>query len=177
MATGMATASGGRVAVCARTQGRRNRFLAVLAETCSVALAARMAKRTMATCYRWRSEDAAFAAAWDAAIADGYARLEAGLLEHALAKVERGGEAPGSREGSRGGSSGVSFAGGDPAVLPVRAASAADLQFAMAVLLRRRADGKSGKAVPKGMTMPTPAETDAALRRALDGLARQAGAA
>ncbi len=173
----VATAGGGRTGVCARTQGRRNRFLAVLAETCSVALAARMAKRTLSTCYRWRAEDEAFAAAWDAAIEDGYARLEVGLLEHALAKIERGdvdgGEAPGSREGSRRGSLGE----GERVALPIRAASAADLQFAMALLLRRRAEAKGGKAAIASLTMPTPAETDAALRRALDGLARQAGAA
>ncbi|OWK28922.1 hypothetical protein SPMU_24470 [Sphingomonas mucosissima] len=132
------------------TRLRQLRFAKVLAETCNVALAAASAGRTVATVHRWRSVDAAFAAAWDEALAIGYDRLENALLVYALGKVD----------GVAGGAAGGSISNGD-------------LQLAVGMLQRHRASsgGRRGDALP--IKMPTEAETDAALKRALDGLARR----
>lgn len=132
------------------TRLRQLRFAKVLAETCNVALAAASAGRTVATVHRWRSVDAAFAAAWDEALAIGYDRLENALLVYALGKVD----------GVAGGAAGGSISNGD-------------LQLAVGMLQRHRASsgGRRGDALP--IRMPSEAETDAALKRALDGLARR----
>lgn len=132
------------------TRLRQLRFAKVLAETCNVAAAAAAAGRTLATVHRWRSVDAAFAAAWEEALAVGYDRLENALLVYALGKID--GEA-----------AGASISNGD-------------LQLAVGMLQRHRAadGGRRGQALP--VRMPTEAESDAALKRALDGLARRGAA-
>lgn len=129
---------------------RQLRFAKVLAETCNVAAAASAAGRTEATLHRWRSVDAAFAAAWDEALAIGYDRLENALLVYAIGKVDA----------VAGGAAGASISNGD-------------LQLAVGMLQRHRAadGGRRGQVLP--VKMPTEAETDAALKRALDGLARR----
>lgn len=63
-------------------------FFARLAECCNVTRAARQAGVARTTMYRMRSRDSAFAAAWQEAIEAGYERLELGLIEAALARVE-----------------------------------------------------------------------------------------
>lgn len=128
------------------TRARQARFARVLAETCNVAAAAKVAGRRVATVQRWRSVDASFAAAWEEALAIGYDRLENALLVYALGKID--------------GVAGISV-------------SNADLQLAVGMVQRYRASdsGRRGQALPA--KMPTEAETDAALKRALDGLARR----
>ena len=135
------------------TRLRQLRFARVLAETCNVAAAAASAGRTLATVHRWRSVDAAFAAAWDEALAMGYDRLENALLVYAIGKVDA----------VAAGAAGASISNGD-------------LQLAVGMLQRHRtADGgRRGQMLP--VRMPTEAESDAALRRALDGLARRGAA-
>lgn len=135
------------------TRLRQLRFAKVLAETCNVAAAAAAAGRTLATVHRWRSVDAAFAAAWDEALAIGYDRLENALLVYAIGKVD----------GVAAGAAGASISNGD-------------LQLAVGMLQRHRAAdaGRRGQALP--VRMPTEAESDAALKRALDGLARRGAA-
>ncbi|OWK27762.1 hypothetical protein [Sphingomonas dokdonensis] len=132
------------------TRLRQLRFAKVLAETCNVAAAAAAAGRTLATVHRWRSVDAAFAAAWDEALAIGYDRLENALLVYAIGKVD----------GVAAGAAGASISNGD-------------LQLAVGMLQRHRAatSGRRGQTLP--VRMPTEAESDAALKRALDGLARR----
>lgn len=132
------------------TKLRQLRFAKVLAETCNVAAAAAAAGRTLATVHRWRSVDAAFAAAWDEALAIGYDRLENALLVYAIGKVD----------GVAAGAAGASISNGD-------------LQLAVGMLQRHRAAdaGRRGRTLP--VRMPTEAESDAALKRALDGLARR----
>lgn len=142
--------------VCERTRSRRSKFIKTLTETCSVVLAARAAGRTVATCYRWRGEDAGFAAGWDAALATGYDRLEAALLDYAVTSIERGVE--------------------DSAATGTRSISHSDLQFAVGMLLRHRSADEDKKAAERRIPAATEAETDAALRRALDGLARREAA-
>lgn len=129
------------------TRQRQLRFAKVLAETGNVAMAAAAAGRTEATVHRWRSVDAPFAAAWAEALAIGYDRLENALLVYALGRVD-------------GGAAGASISNGD-------------LQLAVGMLQRHRAatGDRRGQALP--VKMPTEAESDAALKRALDGLARR----
>ena len=63
---------------------RRETFLEWFAATCNVRLAAEKAEICYQTVFRHRMKDAAFAAAWDEALAQGYARIEARLLQEAM---------------------------------------------------------------------------------------------
>jgi hypothetical protein len=47
------------------TQALADKFIAVLADSCNVALAARAIKRSVNTVYERRTKDAAFRAGWD----------------------------------------------------------------------------------------------------------------
>src|SRR5439155_1691908 len=62
-------------------KAKRQTFLEWFAATCNAKQAARRAGVAYSTVYRHRMEDARFAAAWDLALEQGYARLEAKLLE------------------------------------------------------------------------------------------------
>ena len=64
-------------------------FVEMLADTCNVTLAAKAIGRSVGNVYKWRAKDAAFRAAWDGALATGYARLEMMMLERALHGVEK----------------------------------------------------------------------------------------
>jgi hypothetical protein len=64
--------------------GRRAIFLEWFAATCNAKLAAEKADIGYHTVFRHRRRDSGFAEAWDAALAQGYAALEAGLLADAL---------------------------------------------------------------------------------------------
>lgn len=57
------------------------RFLSVLAKTCNVKAAAKAAGFSTVTLYKRRARWPGFAAEWDVAVAQGYARLEARLVE------------------------------------------------------------------------------------------------
>lgn len=65
------------------------KFLPVLAETCNVSEACRRSGVPMTVAYRRRKMDAAFRAAWVEAIAIGYQRLEALLLDRAFNGTEK----------------------------------------------------------------------------------------
>lgn len=65
------------------TAERRATFLAALAELANVAAAARVAGVPERSPYNLKRKDPAFAAAWEAAIDEGYARLELLLLRRA----------------------------------------------------------------------------------------------
>jgi hypothetical protein len=85
-------ASKSRLKQAARTGGRklfdarrRAIFLEWFAATCNAKLAAEKADIGYHTVFRHRRLDSGFAEAWDAALAQGYAVLEAGLLADALA--------------------------------------------------------------------------------------------
>ena len=68
---------------------KRRTFLEWFAATCNATLAARMAGVNSRTPYRTRMNDGAFAEAWDLALEQGYARLEAKLLEMQFREVVR----------------------------------------------------------------------------------------
>lgn len=63
---------------------RRAVFLEHLAATCNVRASAAAAGVSPSTVYAHRMKDSDFRADWDAALAQGYARLEAALIERAL---------------------------------------------------------------------------------------------
>ncbi|MBJ6122728.1 hypothetical protein [Sphingomonas mollis] len=67
---------------------RRQRFLEVLAATANVTRSAVEAGVEARACYRLRQRDAGFAAAWEAALDEGYVRLEASLLATAMGTGE-----------------------------------------------------------------------------------------
>ncbi|QNE32267.1 hypothetical protein F1C10_10125 [Sphingomonas sp. NBWT7] len=159
-------AAGAEVGVFARTGTRQAKFAAILAETCNVSAAARAAGVAASTCYRWRAQDAGFAASWDAALGIGYDRLEAALLDYALERIGHGAGDPAAISPDEVKGS-IAFA------VAQRCVSHADLQFAVGMLTRHRAAGEGRKAGAKGKGVVTRAEADAALRRALDGLARR----
>lgn len=66
-----------------------DRFIAVLAETCNVTMAARAIRRSVGNVYKHRTLDADFRGRWDRAVAVGYAQLEIMMLERALHGVEK----------------------------------------------------------------------------------------
>jgi len=68
---------------------KAERFLLVLAETCNVSEACRRSRLAMTVAYRRRKCDAAFRAGWVEAIAVGYQRLEAVLLDRAFNGTEK----------------------------------------------------------------------------------------
>jgi hypothetical protein len=63
----------------------RARFLDILAQSANVTEAAKKARMTTSAFYQHRRTDAAFRALWQAALCEGYARLETDLLAEALA--------------------------------------------------------------------------------------------
>lgn len=71
------------------TEAMAERFVEMLADTCNVTLAAKAINRSVANIYKHRAKDATFRAAWDQALATGYARLEMMMLERALHGVEK----------------------------------------------------------------------------------------
>lgn len=70
------------------TRTARRRFLEGLAATCNIQKAAGFAGVSPGCVYRHRARDAAFAEQWAAALAIGYDRLEALVLEHGGAGAE-----------------------------------------------------------------------------------------
>jgi hypothetical protein len=71
------------------TRAKERKFLEALATCCNVKLAARMAKVSTSAAYVRRTKYASFQAAWDSALATGYAQLELMMLERALHGVEK----------------------------------------------------------------------------------------
>ena len=67
----------------------RTVFLEHLAATCNVQESTKAARVAVSTVYANRMRDAGFRADWDAALEQGYARLEAALIERAARGAER----------------------------------------------------------------------------------------
>jgi hypothetical protein len=148
------------------------KFIKALVETRNVGAAARAAGRSVATCYRWRERFEPFAVEWAASLAIGYDRLETALLDYALEKVER----PLVEAGAETDADGGDEIDGVAAVALARSISQVDLNFAVGILARHRGVVDAPKVAAKQAKAPTEAEVDAALTRALDGLARRANA-
>jgi hypothetical protein len=71
------------------SKAKAREFLSVLADTCNVSEACRQSGVPMTVVYRRRKMDAAFRSAWAEAIAVGYQRLEAVLLDRAFNGTEK----------------------------------------------------------------------------------------
>lgn len=85
------------------SQAKEKAFLSVLAETCNVTRACEAAGVGVTSAYRRKKENAAFRAAWLAAVSMAYQQLELVLLERAFVGTEktvavRGGEPQVMRE-------------------------------------------------------------------------------
>ncbi|MFA6124605.1 MAG: hypothetical protein WCS75_10565 [Sphingomonas sp.] len=150
------------------SKAKRKRFLDTLAGTCKVNLAVRAAGVASSSCYRARLRDADFAAAWDEALATCYQRLEEALLDYALARIA--GETPDPDAADP-----EAPAHGTPATPPARNISPNDLNLAITLLNRRREGGDGKGRAGRKVKIASAAETDAALRRKLDRLARRMG--
>jgi hypothetical protein len=141
------------------SQRKRDEFIRHLSETCNVTLSASRVGVAFSTFYKIRQRDAAFAAAWQRALDDGYHRLEAGLLNAALAAVE-GPRSDGDDANSR------------PVVAPMT------VDQVLRVLGRHEESVRGGKL--KGLRLgkgklPTSDETDAYVLKRVDILRRQRG--
>ncbi len=148
------------------TKRHQKRFLDALAATCNVRISAEAAGKSLSSCYRLRARDANFADAWRIALGMGYERLEEALLDYALETV-------GVRDIDPDAVDLEAFKGSVVSALADRTVSNADLQFAIGLLNRHRATVEGRRVSGRGGPRATAAETDAALRRKLDALARQ----
>lgn len=161
------------------TKAKRATFLAALAMTCNVTSSAAAAgmKRRGASALKQR--DPLFAAQWAAALASGYERLEEGLLAVAIAGLNAAtalNERTGAVESDDAAEDGID-PGCEPATGVVPLASMQAVQVALALLARRSADAWGGPAGGGRARRPhrraTQAETDAAIAKKLDSLARR----
>lgn len=75
--------------VKAWTKEKRELFLAELAASSNVAVSARAAKLPEASAYRLRRESREFAAAWQDALCEGYAKLEHMMLARAMKAIAK----------------------------------------------------------------------------------------
>ncbi len=141
------------------TLARRRQFLAALAVSADAGAAARAVGETLPAARALRARDRAFGEAWDAAIGAAHALVEEGLLRRMLALLA--GEQEGGEAGA--GTTGLSI------TPPL---SATEVQFYLKLLARRDALAKAGDGAGEAARADA-AETDAALERALDGLARR----
>ncbi|MGA1799255.1 hypothetical protein VH567_10805 [Sphingomonas sp. 4RDLI-65] len=167
------------------TKARRVQFLHVLGRTCNVRAAAANVGMAWGTAYALKLRDPAFAAAWAAALADGYDRLEEALLAAAIAglsgdfAIEADDAAEGAAAGDLAGDAAGDLEGiSIPDTGVVRLASMQAVQVALAMLGRFRATQAEGGKRPKlGRRRATVEETNASIAKKLDALARRLAAA
>jgi hypothetical protein len=150
------------------TKTRRETFLSVLADSCNVKHATAAAGMTSGGVYQLRKRDPAFAKLWADALEVGYDRLETALLERALIGVNAI---------DMDAVVDAADAGVPDKIVPGSGFTASSLapgavQLALALLNRHRRDGGSRPATQRGR-WPTPEETDAALNKQLDALAKR----
>lgn len=144
------------------TAVKRRAFLDHLAEHCNVNAACRAVGMDPSGAYALRRRDPDFAAQWREALEIAYERLETALLRYSIERLN-------------GGETDVGGVPSSDAAPSAGEARTADLQTAMQMLTGRhreegaKAPGASGKA-PR---IATREETDAALRKHLDALARR----
>ncbi len=143
------------------TLARRRQFLAALAVSADAGAAARAVGETLRAARALRARDRAFSEAWDDAIGAAHALVEEGLLRRMLTLLA-------VEEGEEGGEAGAGTTG--LSITPPL--SATEVQFYLKLLARRDALAKAGDGAGEAARADA-AETDAALERALDGLARR----
>ncbi|WP_058753113.1 hypothetical protein [Sphingomonas sanguinis] len=142
------------------TLARRRQFLAALAVSADAGAAARAVGETLRAARTLRTRDRAFGEAWDQAIGAAHALVEEGLLRRMLTLLAAE-EVEGGEAGA--GTTGLSIT---PPLAPT------EVQFYLKLLARRDALARAGDGAGEAARADA-AETDAALERALDGLARR----
>lgn len=142
------------------TLARRRQFLAALAVSADAGAAARAVGETLRAARALRARDRAFSEAWDDAIGAAHALVEEGLLRRMLTLL--------AAEEVEGGEAGAGTTG--LSITPPL--SATEVQFYLKLLARRDAQARAGDGAGEAARADA-AETDAALERALDGLARR----
>jgi len=179
--TRRAAHDGERKRKCDRwTNRRREEFLAVLSASCNVRAACAAVDMSPRGAYLLRRRDKAFADAWREAMAMGYDALEGALLRHAIVALGGDDDADGDRPASAAGARGGIAVAERPAVDPgtarrgsgmnAKALPVNDVQLALVLLSRHRRDVDEK---PIRGRRATSEETDAALSRKLDALARK----
>ena len=192
------------------TKARRAGFFAMLCATCNVRASAAAMGMTECGAYALRRRDPVFAAQWQEALAEGYGRLEQGLMALALegidpspaieAGIAQARDATGAHAKTEGygaarrkaASDARAAEGAGDAVVPdagvggvgggvggggVRSAGITSVDLALR-LLARNADRVAGTAGGRGRKARASAEeTDAALIKHLDALAKRIAAA
>lgn len=156
------------------TKQRRQLFLDALAGTCNVRIAVEAAGLNPTSAYALRRRDPVFAALWRDALTIGYERLEEALLAHALEGVNALAlRAEGDFQ--------LPELVADPARVPQPGSGASasatrqavDVELALLLLNRHRANAE-GAGTPAGTRRRASSEeTDAALRKKLDAMARR----
>lgn len=178
------------------TLERQATFLEELAMTGNVTTSVVVVGMSLGGAYHRRSHDPAFAAAWQAALSRGYDRLEELLLATSLASLNRddgrlggqgdddqsdgGVEAPRNATVAVGDAGAVEDVGGEKlrggAAVPgaglIKLSSVTAIQFALAMLNQHRAREARGRQSSQ-TCRATSVETDAALLKLLDSLARR----
>lgn len=137
------------------TPRKRQAFLDALAMTCNVRVSAAHAEVSKAALYQHRARDPQFVEQWREALAAGYDRLEALVLEH--------------------GGAGMALEPADPNRAVAHELPPFDFDKALAVLRQYR-NKRDGLPVPRGgrpRVNATREETNAALIKAIDAAARR----
>lgn len=136
------------------------RFLSVLAETCNITAAAEAAGFSTTTLYKRRARWPGFAAEWDAAVAQGYARLEARLVELATDSLRAPDDGDGDGDGDE-----AAAAPGGPAMT---------VSEAMNLLRLHRASVRGGAPQDYGWRRgaPDPEAMRASILRKIDAIER-----
>lgn len=152
------------------TKAARTAFLTELAHSCNVRRAVDVVGMAPSGAYKLRKRDPAFADLWAEALEIGYERLENALLEHALIGVnaiDMDAVVDAADARAEAALPGTGFS--------PKAMTPATVQLAMLLLNRHRApvDGRANRG---SHGVATPAETDAALKKHLDALARKLNA-
>lgn len=154
------------------TKRRRTVFLDTLAQTCNVSMAEKAAGVANRSAYALRKRDAGFAALWHEALTAGYGRLEEALLGHALQAINDiviadDACAPFSIDDE------TPPSGAARLVAPRLPDASVRLALALLDRHRRTVEGTGAIRGPRKIATATMEETDAALRKKLDVLARK----
>lgn len=130
------------------SETQRQLFVEVLSACCNVRHAAAAAGFSHSAAYKLRRVDRDFADAWQAALENGYARLEMALVERAIDTIEK--------------------LNGDDDGTPLPPVGAMTVAQAMDVMAKHRASVESGRAKRVRLnshTRPSAEETDAEILR------------
>lgn len=168
------------------TKQRKAKFLAELAISCNVQRACKKVGVWAASAYRRRADDPDFADAWQAALQEGYVRLEEALLSRALAvvghdavdgddaddDVDDDDDAGGGKGTSATDSGGASAAAQDP-LATMTVAQAIDILKHKRAHLAAMAHAERERRGSAAKRRPTPEQTNAEIMRRIAIVRRQ----